>query len=230
MPNHVCRFVHASFGSQAILQEYFYSMCFSAQCFLEPDNQSTVAFKSCLVVGTQVERPTDKGHRVMSVIALYLIMCCLSSHSQDVFIRELRRAERRLSHLMSLCINFFGTEIAVHCPRRAAASNVEHEFPLPSASRREPLSAAARAGARCRWLVLTTYIAHLLRVRRAWARQGEVLKIIASTCVHLERKNGKLQHARAAARNLWKRVFALVDWKSTDIFTYPWRTPLDSAQ
>ena len=31
--------VCASFGSQAILKEYFHSSCFCAPCFLEPDNQ-----------------------------------------------------------------------------------------------------------------------------------------------------------------------------------------------
>ena len=129
---------------------------------------------------------------------------------------------------MPLCFKVFGIEIALRCSRRRTAGS-EDQLPLPSASRREPLSAAARARARCRWLVLTRYISYILRVRRAWARQGEVLRSIASTFVHLERKNGKLQHAQAAARNLFKRVVALVDWKSTDSSKYQWRMPPASA-
>ena len=35
-------------------------------------NQSAMAFKSCFVVGAQVQRPTDKGHRVLSVVDMYM--------------------------------------------------------------------------------------------------------------------------------------------------------------
>jgi hypothetical protein len=65
-------------------------------------NQSTVAFKSCFVVGTQVQRPTD-GHRVLSVVVIYMPVLAVKPFKK-ILLFELLLEQRVCSNLTSTVV------------------------------------------------------------------------------------------------------------------------------
>jgi hypothetical protein len=93
MPNHVCRFVHASFGSQAILKEYFHSSCFCAPCFLEPDNQQWHSIR-CYCMHAQ--RLLYKSHSISCRVMFADVKCMpvsVKPFSKNVFHRVVTWAQ-----------------------------------------------------------------------------------------------------------------------------------------
>ena len=77
--------------------------------------------------------------------------------------------------------------------------------------------------AKFRGFLLIRHTLRILRLRKQWSQQGRNLDIVAPVFQGVLRTRGIIRHADLSASKLFKRVIALLDWRTATFSKYQWR-------